>query len=112
MDIEGWEFRALLQLPVFFEKINGLVVEFHDLDFAGKKFEEIIDLFSTHFYIAHTHANNFGGLINNTKHPKVLEITFINKAIANDSKLSSQKYPLPGIDFPCNLRGYDYELIF
>ncbi|MDR1683775.1 MAG: hypothetical protein LBS25_10390 [Candidatus Symbiothrix sp.] len=101
MDIENWEYKTLPQLVPFFNKINGLAVEFHELDIAGEKFEEIMDLFSTRFDIAHVHGNNYGGLIYDTKLPMVLEITFINKAMGADSNiLSPHQYPIKGLDFP------------
>ncbi|MDR0733900.1 MAG: hypothetical protein LBF08_07575 [Dysgonamonadaceae bacterium] len=112
MDIESWEYRTLPQLVPFFDKINGLTVEFHELDIAEKKFEEIMELFSTHFDIAHVHGNCYGGLIHGTKLPMVLEITFINKALGVDSTvLSPHQYPIKGLDFPNNKKE-DIPLIF
>ncbi|GHT25208.1 hypothetical protein FACS189430_11500 [Bacteroidia bacterium] len=112
MDIEKWEYRTLPQLKPFFSKINGLVVKFHDLDIAGNTFEDIIDIFSEHFAIAHIHANNAGGLIHNTNLPMLLEITFINKVLVqNADELSDKKYPVEGLDFP-NLKRSDISLIF
>jgi hypothetical protein len=112
MDIENWEYRTLPQLVPFFDKINGLTVEFHELDIAEKKFEEIMDLFSTHFDIAHIHGNNAGGLIHDTKLPMILEITFINKALGVDSMvLSPHQYPIKGLDFP-NIKQEDIPLNF
>jgi hypothetical protein len=101
MDIENWEYRTLPQLVPFFDKVNGLVVEFHELDITASKFEEVIDLFSSHFSIAHIHANNNGGLIHDTNLPMLLEITFINKDLAGETnKLLSHNYPIKGLDFP------------
>ncbi|KAA6350175.1 hypothetical protein EZS27_002441 [termite gut metagenome] len=113
MDIEIWEYRTLPQLLPFFNKINGLVIEFHEIDIAEKKFEEIIDLFSDQFDVAHVHANNFGGIIYGTNLPKVLEITFINKnMIPNSTFFSSLSYPIKGLDFPCDETQYDIILVF
>jgi hypothetical protein len=101
MDIEKWEYRTLPQLTPFFSKLNGLVVEFHDLDIAGKAFEEIMGLFSTHFVIIHIHANNAGGVIHNTQLPRLLEITLINKTlVAQPLSFSDKLYPINGLDFP------------
>ncbi|MDR1877620.1 MAG: hypothetical protein LBQ84_08375 [Flavobacteriaceae bacterium] len=113
MDIENWEYRTLPQIIPFFDKINGMVIEFHELDIVGEKFEEIINLLSVQFYIAHIHANNFGELIYNTNLPKVLEITFINKAMLSDTvMLSTYKYPIQKLDFPNNKTQDDIVLDF
>jgi hypothetical protein len=57
MDIDNYEYRTLPQLAPYFNKINGLAVEFHELDIAAVKFTEIMDLLMNSFYIAHIHAN-------------------------------------------------------
>jgi hypothetical protein len=100
MDIEKWEYFTLPDIEPFFNKINGLAVEFHELYIAQKRFEDIMKLLSKHFYIAHVHANNCGGLIHNSNLPELLEITFINKVLVKNVVLSSRSYPIEGIDFP------------
>ncbi|MDR1683087.1 MAG: hypothetical protein LBS25_06845 [Candidatus Symbiothrix sp.] len=115
MDVESWEYRTLPQLTPFFNKVNGLVVEFHDIDIAERKFQEIIDRLSCEFYIAHVHANNYDDFIHNTNFPKVLEITFINKSLVPGQippPKSSLKYPIEGLDFPCNSDLDDIALNF
>ncbi|MDR0606081.1 MAG: hypothetical protein LBG80_17490 [Bacteroidales bacterium] len=104
MDIEKWEYCTLPQFVPFFNKINGLVVEFHNLDIAGKNFENIIDILSPYFDIAHVHANNAGGLIYGTNLPMLLEVTFINKDLLISRDNSKQNYPIKDIDFP-NIAG-------
>jgi hypothetical protein len=113
MDIEKWEYYTLPQFEPFFDKINGLVIEFHQLDIAGKNFEYIIDSLSTHFDIAHVHANNAGGLIYGTNLPMLLEITLINKDLFNKQKeYSNQNYPIKDIDFPNIAKKPDIPLPF
>lgn len=104
MDIENWEYRTLPQFKPFFNKINGFAIEFHELDITSDKFEETVALLSSDFHVAHIHANNAGGLIYNTNLPMLLEITFINKAIAKKVELSPASYPITGLDFP-NIKG-------
>ena len=112
MDIEGWEFRTLPQFTPFFDKINGFVVEFHELDITSGKFEEVIEILSSDFYIAHTHANNCAGLIYGTDLPMYLEITFINKQLVTNVELSSASYPITNLDFPNNENIEDIPLNF
>jgi hypothetical protein len=100
MDIEGNEYKVLPELSPYFSKINGLAIEFHELN-NGQRFIEIMKLFSDYFYVAHIHANNDGGQINNTWLPKVLEITLINKLmVPGDVELSRHSYPRAELDFP------------
>jgi hypothetical protein len=110
MDVEKYEYLTLDQLPPFFDKINGLCVEFHQLDVLGDKFEKIIDLFSPQFAIAHIHGNNYGSLIPGTNLPETLEVTFINRTLLTSENLSTQDYPIPGLDFPCNQKASDYSI--
>jgi hypothetical protein len=113
MDIENWEYRTLPKFLPYFDKINGFVIEFHDLDIIGSKFMEIVELLSQHFYIAHIHANNWRGLIDNTDLPKFLEITFIHKYLLNDKIApSTLRYPVEGLDFPCKKTEKDIPLNF
>jgi hypothetical protein len=112
MDIEGAEYRTLPHLMPYFDKINGIVVEFHELD-KPDKFEEISDLLLKYFYVAHVHANNYGGHIINSMLPKVIEITFINKnMLSKENKLSSHDYPLKGFDFPNDRTLDDIKILF
>jgi hypothetical protein len=100
MDIEGAEYKALPQLSPYFDKINGMAIEFHDLN-HGKTFEEITAPLLNNYYIAHTHANNAGGHIINSPLPMLLEITFIHKSmLPGNMRLSTSKYPMKGLDYP------------
>lgn len=113
MDIEGWEYKTLSQILPFVDKVNGVIVEFHKLHICGKEFDDVIDLLSGHFYIAHVHANNTCGLIEGTDLPILLEITFINKNLVPDSNMrSTQKYPIEGLDFPNIKKRNDIPLNF
>ncbi|MDR2406551.1 MAG: hypothetical protein LBE13_00335 [Bacteroidales bacterium] len=113
MDIEGNEYRVLPDIISYSNKINGLVIEFHMLDIIDKRFERIMADLMSHFYIAHVHANNAGGLIHKTHLPKLLEITFINKSLVAESVMVSKfKYPIEGLDFPNINNCKDIELDF
>lgn len=101
MDIEGGEYTALPCLPPYFDKINGLAIEFHGLN-QEKAFEETTKLLLNDYYIAHIHANNNGGHIINSLLPMLLEITFIHKNMLPEGNVepSTLKYPIKGLDFP------------
>ena len=112
MDIENWEYRTLPQFKSFFDKINGFAIEFHELDITSSIFVEMLKTLSSDFYIAHIHANNYGGVIHETNLPLVLEITFINKKIVTDTTLSSETYPIAGLDFPNNKEECEIPIVF
>lgn len=113
MDIESAEYLCLPQVMPFLDKINGMVVEFHQLDIAGGKFENILDDLSSKFYIAHVHGNNYGHRIYKTNVPSIVEITFINKSLVSGNvALSKQNYPIESLDAPCNKFKEDYKLTF
>lgn len=114
MDIELSEFRVLPQLAQFSKYVSGMVVEFHDLDILWSDFVELMSQLRKHFEITHIHGNNFGGLIPDSKIPKVLEVTFLNKTLIPEAQEVSRtiRYPIPGLDFPNDPSGEDYALEF
>ena len=113
MDIEGSEYDTLPQFVPYLDNVNGMVIEFHNIDKYEKQFLKILDDFENKFYIAHVHGCNFAGLIENTNIPKTLEITFLNKKLVEEKKeLSRKKYPIKGLDFPDNVYRKDYVLHF
>ncbi|MDR1256647.1 MAG: hypothetical protein LBJ86_02750 [Spirochaetaceae bacterium] len=115
MDIEGDEYKTLPCLLPYLDKINGLVAEFHGLNNPAE-FEEVSRLLLQKFYVAHIHANNFGGCVtvaSGKALPSLLEITFINKdLLTGDIHLSPYSYPLKGLDFPNNKTLDDIALCF
>ena len=112
MDIELNEYLCLPQLIPYFDKLCGMVVEFHQLGIVDVRFEELLDAISTKFYIAHTHGNNYGNFIYKTKIPSTLEITFINKKLVDKTALSKRSYPIEGLDAPNNKHKDDLKLSF
>jgi hypothetical protein len=100
MDIEGDEYKALPHLAPYFDKINGLAIEFHGLN-SPEKFEDITELLLNSYYVAHIHANNSCGHIINSTLPMLLEITFMHKnMLPGNVRPSTAKYPVKGLDFP------------
>lgn len=114
MDIEQSEFRALPDLIKLERYINGLVVEFHDLDILWAKFAELTEQLKVHFEITHIHGNNYGGLIPHSKTPRVLEITFLKRRLICEEHPTNETvtYPIPQLDYPNNHMEKDYPLVF
>lgn len=76
IDIEGSEYRVLDEILKNKDKINCVVIEFHDVDLHMKRIVNFIQKLK--FQLTHIHPNNFGGTDNNGN-PKVLEITLEKK---------------------------------
>jgi hypothetical protein len=114
MDIELSEFRVLPQLAKFEKYVSGMVVEFHDLDILWPAFAEQVTQLREHFEITHIHGNNFGGLIPDSKIPRVLEVTFLSKTLIKEAQevYKTVRYPIPELDYPNDPLGEDYALEF
>jgi len=114
MDIEQFEFRVLPDLLKLEQYINGLVIEFHDLDILWERFMEITQKLRVHFEITHIHGNNWGGLIPNSEIPILLEVTFLKKSLIGEEYLARETvtYPIPQLDCPNNRFARDYPLVF
>jgi hypothetical protein len=114
MDIEQFEFRVLPDLLKFERYINGLAIEFHDLDMFWPQFVELMNKLKAYFEITHIHGNNWSGLIPNTEVPAVLEITFLNKSLIREERPDCETvtYPIPQLDYPNKGSEKDYPLVF
>ncbi|MDR2577867.1 MAG: FkbM family methyltransferase [Chitinispirillales bacterium] len=113
MDIEGAEYDTLPQLVKHLDKINGIAIEVHFLATRGGEFIKLLDMLLEKFYIAHVHGNNYCGLVENTEIPNIIEVTLINKNLITGSVAPSrEKYPIKGLDSPCNRYKQDYVLPF
>jgi len=93
MDIEGSEYRMIDQLLVNANRIVGACIEFHDIEPLRLVFDHAIDRLLEEYAIVHVHANNFGQVADDGL-PDVLEITFVNRAMAKAAK------PRPTIHIP------------
>jgi hypothetical protein len=114
MDIEQSEFRVLPDLSKFEKYVNGMVIEFHDLDILWPNFVELMNKFKNCFEITHIHGNNFGGLIPDSTTPKVLEITLLKRSLVREEQQARESvlYPIPELDRPNNRLEKDYPLDF
>lgn len=97
IDIEGSEYRVLDCLLKKQNKIECIIIEFHDIDLHQDKIINFIKLFKLN--LTHTHANNFG-IADQYNNPTVLEMTFeknpkiINKKIIIPHKLDMKNNPI------------------
>ena len=114
MDIEQSEFRVFPDLLKFERCLNGLVIEFHDLDILWPNFVNVMNQMKVKFEITHLHGNNFCELIPNCRTPKLLEITFLKRSLIRDDEPQHRAvvYPIAGLDQPNDRSKEDYPLCF
>jgi hypothetical protein len=110
IDIEGAEYEIVSELGKR-ENIIGMVIEFHalDLDLDKQRLKHSLAALGE-FRIVHVHANNFGG-IHEDSLPHTLEISFLRKALCENVQQRHQVY-LPGLDSPNAVNQEDYMLQF
>ena len=110
IDIEGDEFKILEEIDKNLDKINLLIIEFHDMQKNLKKVENFIE--NTKLKNIHINANNYG-MLDEKGIPQVIEMTLINpKKFEITDERSKRNYPLEGLDFKNRKRGPDIELKF
>ena len=110
IDIEGDEFKILEEIDKNLDKINLLIIEFHDMRKNLKKVENFIE--NTKLKNIHINANNYG-MLDEKGIPQVIEMTLINpKKFEITDERSKRNYPIEGLDFKNRKRGPDIELKF
>jgi hypothetical protein len=112
VDIEGGEYRVLSGLSEFYQRVNGLVVEFHHLIFLRDLVRTSVSGLKQFFDIVHVHVNNHNG-VDEGGMPDVIEITFENKNLrSGDDTASEREYPVEGLDYPNFVLHADFKLLF
>ena len=110
IDIEGDEYKVLKEIDKNLNKINLVIIEFHDLPKNIKKIEKFIK--KTKFKNVHINANNYG-IVDSNGIPQVIEMTLINpKKFRIKNKKTKRNYPIKGLDFKNWKRGPEIQLIF
>ena len=111
VDIEGDEYKILNEIIDNSEKINSLIIEFHNIH----KNMNLIKIFienSKSLKLVHIHANNFAGK-NDDGDPNVLELTFLNIDKTKLELVKTEKnYPLKNLDYKNTHRKDDFLLKF
>ena len=101
IDIEGGEYElseSLIEcIKKNSEKINSVVMEFHDTRVRRIEFEYLVQGISSVVPIVHIHGNNCV-VVASDGLPEVVEITFAKDCESNYSDTLS--FPLAGLDFP------------
>ena len=77
IDIEGGEYILIYDIINNFNKINILIIEFHNLSNLENR-EKLVFFFekvSEYFYLSHLHMNNSNG-VSVDNYPDTIEFTF------------------------------------
>ncbi len=109
IDIEGSEYRILSEILENSNKINGLVIEFHDFDLHYDKVQNFINNFE--LTLVHLHVNNFGS-INEQGLPSVIELSFTSSKYLENNLENDKSYPVPNLDMPNNKDLIDHDITF
>ena len=110
IDIEGDEYNVLDDVDKNFDKLNLLIIEFHDLQKNLIKIKEFLE--KTQMKNIHINANNYG-MVDKDGMPQVIEMTLINsKKFEIKNKKVDWKYPLDGLDFKNRERGNEISIKF
>jgi len=101
IDIEGDEYKIIKDLNYFHDRINIIVLEFHDIEKNTYNFEKAINLLNENFLIIHLHGNNCSYICENGI-PNVMEVTLVNKKKYSHLKQNSviTRFPIEGLDQP------------
>ena len=105
IDIEEWEYRILTDIIKVSNRLSGLVIEFHSVDFHLDKISDFIK--KINLELTHIHANN-GGIpkVDLNNNPTVIELTF-----AKDPIVVSNEFVTPHYLDQKNIRELDDILI-
>ena len=112
IDIEGDEFKILSEINENIDRINLLIIEFHNLCLPQnlKQVENFI--VNTVLKNIHIHANNYA-MVDENGIPQVIEMTFINpKRFEITNEITKRNYPIEGLDFKNHKRGPEIKLKF
>jgi hypothetical protein len=111
IDIEGSEYEILDQLISIQEKIQGIVIEFHNVTKNLDIIKEFLNKISNNLNLVHIHANNYS--IKEVNHfPEAIELTISNIDLKNQDFDKSRDYPIKNLDFPNSKRSPDIKIDF
>ena len=105
IDIEGSEYRILDKIIKIQNKLEGLIIEFHEVHLNIKRIKKFVKQLK--LKLIHTHGNNFGKL-DNFNDPTLLELTFEKNSSILDN---NPKFP-NFLDNPNNKKKIDLILKF
>ena len=111
IDIEGSEYDILEDIIFNKSKIQGMVIEFHDVSKNLDKIVNFTNKINTDLYLVHIHANNYS-----TKEfdqfPEAIELTYSKKNQHLTVRSNDKDYPIKNLDYPNSKRSPDIKISF
>tara|TARA_Y100000768_G_C23796046_1_gene594860 strand:- start:47 stop:829 length:783 start_codon:yes stop_codon:yes gene_type:complete len=110
IDIEGDEYRVLKEVNKNLNKLNLVIIEFHNIHKNLKKIKNFMN--QTKLRNIHINANNYG-MVDLNGIPQVIEMTLINpKKFKIKNQKTKRNYPVKGLDFKNRQRSPEIKIIF
>ena len=95
LDIEGDEYRVLDDIVKYSKNLNGLVVEFHNVDLHKQRIIKFIN--DLPLQLIYIHPNNAAPL-NADEDPTIIEMTFSeNPSILNNLDFEKHELDMPNV---------------
>ena len=111
IDIEGSEYEILDQIISAKDKIQGIVIEFHDVTKNLDNIKNFLNKINDNLNLVHIHANNYSVKEANN-FPEAIELTISNINLENYNFDRSREYPIKNLDFPNSKRSPDIKINF
>jgi hypothetical protein len=111
IDIEVSEYENLDKIIYIRDRIQGIVIEFHDVTKNLEVIKNFLNNISSNLNLVHIHANNYSVKEVN-QFPEAIELTISNINLQNQDFDKSREYPLKNLDFPNSKRSPDIKINF
>ena len=108
--INGYAGKDIMFINKNFNKLNLVIIEFHNLKKNLKKIKDFIN--KSKLRNIHINANNYG-MVDNKGIPQVIEMTLINpKKFKIKKQKTTRNYPIKGLDYKNRKRGPEIKISF
>ena len=111
IDIEGFEYEILDDIINHKNKIQGIVIEFHEVTKNLNKIKDFIEKLNPELYLVHLHGNNYS-IKDKDQFPQAIELTFSKNKLHSIDKKNNKVYPLANLDYPNSKRSPDIKITF
>ena len=111
IDIEGSEYEILDQIISIQDKIQGLIIEFHNVSKNLDIIENFLKKIKDYLNLVHIHANNYSTK-DADQFPEALELSISSINLNNLDLDDVREYPIKNLDFPNSKRSPDIKFDF
>lgn len=111
IDIEGSEYEILDQIVSIKDKIQGLIIEFHNVSKNLDIIENFLKKIKDYLNLVHIHANNYS-VKDTNEFPEAIELSISSIDLNNLDLDDVREYPIKNLDFPNSKRSPDIKIFF